>query len=79
MQLKTVKEVKAELKRIRKRQDMHNYNATIDREKNKMRALLWQLLKKTPYSRKAPKGEKTPKSERTPRSTRKTKSSGGYT
>jgi hypothetical protein len=79
MQLKTVKEVKAELKRIRKRQDTHQYNATIDREKNKMRSLLWKLLKQTPYSRKAQKGEKTPKPRRTPRSTGKTKSSSSYT
>ena len=79
MQLKTVKEVKTELKRLRKRQETHHYDADNDRKKNKMRSLLWKLLKQTPYSRKVSKGEKPPKPERHPRSTGKPKSSGSYT
>jgi len=79
MQLKTVKEVKAELNRLRKRQERHHYDAHIDQEKNKMRSLLWKLLKKQPYSPKAQKGEKSPKSERAPRGTGKTKRPSSYT
>ena len=78
MQFRTIKEVKGELKRLRKRQDTHHSDANINREKNHMRTLLWKLLKQTPYSREAAKGEKPEKTQEQ-ESTGKTKRSSSYT
>ena len=78
MQFRTIKEVKGELKRLRKRQDPHQYDANINRKKNQMRSLLWRLLKQTPYSRAAAKTEKPAKTE-AQASSGKTKRSSSYT
>jgi hypothetical protein len=78
MQFRTIKEVKGELKRLRKRQDTHQYDASISRKKNQLRSLLWRLLRQTPYSRKAAKREKPEKTQEQER-TGKTKRSSSYT
>jgi len=78
MQFRTIKEVKGELKRLRKRQDTHQYDALISRKKNQMRTLLWKLLKQKPYSREAAKTEKPAKTQEQ-ESSGKTKRSSSYT
>ncbi|MHA1276310.1 MAG: hypothetical protein ACTSQI_05910 [Candidatus Helarchaeota archaeon] len=58
MQLKTIKDIKLELKRIRKRQETHKNNSKIIRRKNKLREKLWKLLKAQPRIKKSHKPRK---------------------
>ncbi len=64
MQLKTIKDIKLELRRIRKRQDKHNNNELLNRRKSQLREKLWKLLKAQPRTRKSPKPKRaTPKTD----------------
>jgi len=77
MHFNTIKEIKLELKRIRKRQDKHKINRKMAHRKGVLRAMLWKLL------REGPRAVTTSKSSRPARAEseniRKTKSSGQYT
>ena len=58
MQLKTIKQIKGELKRLRRCQNIHQKDERINRKMNRLRTKLWKLLKKQPHTKKSTRSQK---------------------
>ncbi len=78
MQLNSIKQIKTELKRLRKRQNTHKSDAKVTKGKMKLKTLLWKLLREQAPIRTSHRPKKKVKAEEDLVSTGKTKSTGRY-
>lgn len=79
MQLKTIGEIKLELKRLRKQQNLHRNDDKIARQKSKLRSMLWKLLRQQPHSKPSIKAKVSRPAKDESRSSSKIKGSRNYT
>ncbi len=78
MQLKTIKEIKDELKRLRKRQNKHQINERTARKITPLRTELWRLLRQQPHQRKTAVAKKPKEAQEEKEKSGKVKGSGQY-
>ena len=79
MHFNTIKEIKLELKRIRKRQDTHKFNRKMVHRKGALRVKLWKLIREEPRGVTTSKSSRPARARAESENIRKTKRSGQYT
>lgn len=78
MQDNKIRKIKLELKVLRRRQDLHNFNKKMATRKSKLTSILWKLLKEQSRLERPSKSSRPARARQESEISRKTKRSGQY-